>query len=52
MFNISKYGSSIICSPHGLCRKIKSLDSLRREKMAVKAKLEKEELLGLSLYTV
>jgi hypothetical protein len=33
-------------------RNVKSLDNVRKEKMAIKAKLWKEELLGLSLYTV
>jgi hypothetical protein len=35
-----------------MCRKVKSLDTLRKEKMAIKAKLWKEELLALCLYTV
>ena len=33
-------------------RKVKSLEILKKDKMAIRAKLWKEELLGLSLYTV
>ena len=36
----------------GMPRKVKALDTLRKEKMAIKAKLWKEELLALCLYTV
>ena len=39
-------------TPYGMPRKVKALDTLRKEKMAIKAKLWKEELLALCLYTV